>query len=199
VSPTPCPPPTTPGDGGIDGLLVGLAAGDNSCYRPLHDAVTDSVYRVAHRIVRDPHQAEEVRQEVLTEIWQRSARFDPAKGTALTWIMTMARARAIDRVRHSQRSKERDHLYSTGFFTRSVDFVSDSVNSDAQIGMIKQGLSALTPIQREALLLNHLHGLTQSEVAQLLQIPIGTVKTRVRDGLIRLRAQLLRHAQDLDE
>ncbi len=137
------------------------------------------------RVVRDPAQSEEVMQEVLLEVWRTAARFDPAAGSASAWIMTLAHRRAVDRVRSEQRATEREFRAATA--TIAYDEVSDAVEASLEHERVRRCLAGLTDLQRESVLLAYYGGHSYREVAQLLGVAVGTVKTRMRDGLIRLR------------
>ena len=139
------------------------------------------------RVLRSTDHAAEVTQEVYTEVWRQAARFDPTKGSALAWIATMAHRRAVDRVRSVTREVARDEHYAVTGIGREVDHVWEGVEQRLEAQRVRKGLESLTPIQREALTLAYFGGFTQTEIAERLHLPLGTVKTRVRDGLIRLR------------
>lgn len=129
-------------------------------------------------------------QEVFVEIWQTATRFDRSKGSALTWMLTMARRRAIDRVRSSQAGRDRDVKIGIRDSPAEFDDVSESVELKIESERVKVAMKNLTELQRQALTLAYFDGYTQTEVAEMLSIPLGTVKTRIRDGMIRLRDEL---------
>ena len=137
------------------------------------------------RVVRDLAQSEEVMQEVLLEVWRTAARFDPAAGSATAWIMTLAHHRAVDRVRSEHSAAQRELRAATA----SVDYddVIEAVEASLDHERVRRCLTSLTELQREAVTLAYYQGYTYREVAELLGIAVGTVKTRMRDGLIRLR------------
>lgn len=171
-------------------LLQQVAHGDQEAFAALYDRFAGPVYGLIRRILRDPSQSEEVAQEVLTEVWRTAARFDPAKGSASTWIMTMAHRRAVDRVRSSQASRRRDQRVGHRERQRSFDSVSEQVHTNLEHQQVRAALQQLTDLQREAIELAYYAGHTYRETAELLDAPLGTVKTRLRDGLIRLRDAL---------
>ena len=142
------------------------------------------------RVLRSPDHAAEVTQEVYVEIWRQSARYAPDKGSVIGWMTTMAHRRAVDRVRSVTSEAARDERYSFTGIERDVDVVWDSVAQQFDVERVRRGMASLTAIQREALTLAYFGGYTQSQVAQLLKLPLGTVKTRIRDGLIGLRDAL---------
>lgn len=171
-------------------MLGMVARGDQDAFERLYDRIAGSVMGVVRRVLRDPAQSEEVTQEVLTEIWRTAARFDPAKGGANTWVLTMAHRRAIDRVRSAQAATDRDHKVALLDHTPAYDEVTEAVEARLEAEHVRKGLEALTELQREAVRLAFYGGYTQREVSELLGVPLGTVKTRLRDGLIRLRDAL---------
>ena len=171
--------------------MLGLVArGDQDAFERLYDRIAGSVMGVVRRVLRDPAQSEEVTQEVLTEVWRTAARFDPEKGGASTWVLTMAHRRAIDRVRSAQASTDRDHKVALLEHAPAYDEVSEAVEARLEAEQVRKALGALTELQREAVRLAYYGGYTQREVSELLGVPLGTIKTRLRDGLIRLRDAL---------
>lgn len=166
-------------------LLGASARGDHAAFAAVYDRTAAVVYGAVRRVLRDPGQSDEVTQEVLLEAWRTAARFDPAKGSALAWLTTIAHRRAVDRVRAERRAVEREHRASTADVP--YDEVAETVQVRLQHERVRRCLAALTDLQREAVVLAYYGGYTYPEVAGLLNIPTGTVKTRMRDGLIRLR------------
>lgn len=173
-----------------DTLLGRVATGDRAAFATLYDLVSSRVLGLIVRVLVDRSQAEEVTQEVFLEVWQTAPRHDPARGTAVTWILTMAHRRAIDRVRAAQASRERDLREGIRGLVRDYDSVSETVEVRIEHARVQRAMERLTPLQREAVSLAYYGGYTSGEVAAMLQVPIGTVKTRLRDGLIRLRDEL---------
>jgi RNA polymerase sigma-70 factor, ECF subfamily len=135
-------------------------------------------------VVRDPSQAEEVCQEVLLEVWRCASRFQPGRGSAMAWVTTIAHRRAIDRVRAERRSAERQ--LRAAAHQVAYDEVAELVEARLEHERVRRSLGSLTPLQRESVTLAYYGGYTFREVAGLLGVPEGTVKTRMRDGLIRL-------------
>ncbi|MEU7579811.1 sigma-70 family RNA polymerase sigma factor [Streptomyces sp. NPDC041068] len=168
-------------------LLTEVARGDQGSFSRVYDAVSGPVLGLVRSVLRDPAQSEEVAQEVLIEVWRTAARFRPDKGSAMTWVMTLAHRRAVDRVRSAQARAEREHKAALLDRTPAYDDVTEQVEARLERQRVRRCLRALTELQREAVTLAYYRGLTYREVAQLLTLPLGTVKTRLRDGLIRLR------------
>jgi RNA polymerase sigma-70 factor (ECF subfamily) len=148
--------------------------------------LSSRVYGLILRVVRDPAQAEEVTQEAMVDVWRRAPSFDPARGSASAWIMTLAHRRAVDRVRSAQAATERDRRAGREG-TPAFDDVTEEVTVRLEQQQVRRCLGTLTDLQREAVGLAYYQGYTYREVAGLLEIPLPTVKTRMRDGLIRLR------------
>ena len=172
---------------GEDALLLRVARGDETAFAALYDLVAPAVHGIILGVVRNPALAEEVTQEVLVEAWRTATRFDPTRGTARSWLVTMARRRAVDRVRSVQASVERDAAAGARGVERDVDVVAEAVEIRLEQQQVRRCLDGLTELQREAVSLAFYAGHTHREVAQLLDVPLGTIKTRLRDGLIRLR------------
>ncbi|MBO2446001.1 ECF RNA polymerase sigma factor SigK [Actinomadura barringtoniae] len=183
----PAPSPEAAQPSGLDALLVRVARNDMAAFEQLYNEVAGTVYGLIRRVVRDPAQSEEVAQEVLVEVWRKASRFDPGRGSAIAWITTMAHRRAVDRVRSAQATVEREDRVARS--TRDVphDEVAEQVVDQLERERVRRCLQGLTSAQRESVTLAYYGGHTYREVAELLRLPLGTVKTRMRDGLIRLR------------
>jgi RNA polymerase sigma-70 factor (ECF subfamily) len=171
----------------LDLLLERVSRGDTAAFEDLYERVAGSVYGIIRRVLRDPAQSEEVAQEVLVEIWRTASRFDRARGAGTTWIHTMAHRRAIDRVRAAQASHDREERVAVRDHQPAYDEVADEVVTRLEQEQVRRCLESLTDLQRESVTLAYYRGYSYSEVAGLLDVPLGTVKTRMRDGLIRLR------------
>jgi RNA polymerase sigma-70 factor (ECF subfamily) len=171
-------------------LVQQAARGHEDAFAELYDLTSSRVYGVILRVLRSADHAAEVTQEVYVEVWRQSARYAPAKGSVLGWMTTMAHRRAVDRVRSVSSDVARDEKYALKDADREVDVVWDGVAQKFDVERVRKGMSSLTNIQREALTLAYFGGYTQSQVATLLKLPLGTVKTRIRDGLIGLRDAL---------
>ena len=169
-------------------LAAGLrlvARGDADAFDAVYDQVVASVFGVVRRVVRDPAQSEEVTQDVLLEVWRDAAKFDPGRGSATAWVMTLAHRRAVDRVRSVQKESERERR--TAAADVPFDEVAEAVESSLERERVRRCLGSLTELQRESVTLAYYGGYTYRQVASLLGVPGGTVKTRMRDALIRLR------------
>jgi RNA polymerase sigma-70 factor, ECF subfamily len=178
------------GDDRLERLLALVAGGSEEAFAELYREVAAAVFGLVGRVVRDPAQAEEVTQEVFVELWRTASRFDPAQGTARAWIMTCAHRRAVDRVRSAKRAARRDDLAGRRDQGRPYDQVAEQVEATLEREQVRRSLDALTDLQREAVVLAYYGGYTHREISQLLGVPSGTVKTRLRDGLLRLRDHL---------
>jgi RNA polymerase sigma-70 factor, ECF subfamily len=170
-----------------DALLRGVARGDEAAFARLYDLVAPRVYGLIRRVLRDPAQAEEVAQEVLVEVWRTASRYEPARGSATAWIFTIAHRRAVDRVRAEQANADRTRRLAAGSAETPYDEVVDEVTTRLEQQQVRRCLASLTDLQREAITLAYYGGHTYREVAALLNASLPTVKTRMRDGLIRLR------------
>jgi RNA polymerase sigma-70 factor (ECF subfamily) len=162
------------------------ALGDHGAFAELYDLTVRRIHGVVLRVLRSPEHAEEVTQEVYVEVWQQSARYTPAKGSVLAWIATMAHRRAVDRVRSVASEVTRDHKYAYESIDPEVDRVWDRVAQNHDVDRVRWAMQNLSSIQHEALTLAYFDGLTQSQIADRLGVPLGTVKTRIRDALKKL-------------
>ena len=170
-------------------LLRRAGRGDQAAFGELYDVLSPLVHGVVLKVVRDPSQAQEVAQEVFVELWRMAARFDGTKGSAHSWAATLAHRRAIDRVRSEQATRNRQDR-DANLAVREHDVVAAEVESSLDQARVRRALSQLSDVQREAVELAYFGGHTYREVAVLLQVAEGTVKSRIRDGLIRLRDEM---------
>ncbi|MDT3444296.1 MULTISPECIES: ECF RNA polymerase sigma factor SigK [unclassified Pseudofrankia] len=172
-------------------LLQRSGRGDNAAFAAFYDQLSSQVFGLVKRVVRDPAQAEEVTQEVFVEIWRLASRFDPAKGSAAGWACALAHRRAVDRVRSAQAATDRERRVGAVWATPEGDAGYDEVTEQVELRLeyerLRRCLGGLTDLQRESIMLAYYSGHTYREVAHLLSTPVPTVKTRMRDGLIRLR------------
>ena len=174
----------------LDRLVEGIAAGDQNAFSELYDRIAPRVLGLIKRVLIDHSQSEEVAQEVFLEVWKTAARFESGRGKAMTWILTMAHRRAIDRVRASQAGRDRDERIGKRDTEIDFDQVSETAEIRIEHERVKRAMARLTELQRDAITLAYYGGYSHTEVAEILSVPLGTVKTRLRDGMIRLRDEM---------
>ena len=177
--------PALPSAGQLDVLVGAVARGEDDAFEKVFRQLSAPVYRIALTVIADSAQAEEVAQDVLTEIWQTASRYDPAKGSAQAWAMMIARRRAIDRLRSVTTDSRRERSGTAPAV--SWDQVSEAVQEKHDREQVRRGVASLTGPQQEAVTLAFFHGHTYAEVAVILGIPVGTAKTRIRSALASLR------------
>ncbi|MER5624946.1 ECF RNA polymerase sigma factor SigK [Streptosporangium sp. NPDC002544] len=172
---------------GLEDLLEHVARGDRAAFERIYDLVAGPVYGLVLRVLRDPAQSEEVAQEVLVEVWRSAARYERARGSAMAWVMTIAHRRAVDRVRAVQSAVDREDRVARLEVHRPFDEVAESVGARLERERLRRCLDGLTELQRQSVTFAYYGGYSYREVAELLKVPLATVKTRMRDGLIRIR------------
>jgi RNA polymerase sigma-70 factor, ECF subfamily len=170
-----------------DDLLRRVARGDEAAFAALYDLLSPRVYGLILRILRDPAQAEEVAQEALVEVWRTATRYDESKGSATAWMFTIAHRRAVDRIRSEQAGTDRVRRVASASAETPYDDVVEQTTSALERAQVRKCLGGLTELQREAIVLAYYGGHTYPQVAKLLGVALPTIKTRMRDGLIRLR------------
>ena len=179
----------------VDALLLQrLADGDRPALAELYDRFSGPLYAVALRIVHDAAEAQDVVHDVFIALWKKAARFEPERGSAFAWAVSLARNRAIDRLRSRRRraelleqSKPSDFGYDEG---GGASGGSEAADLSERAGAVRKAVAALPAEQQRALELAFFGGLTQQEIAERLSEPLGTVKARIRRGLARLRDSL---------
>jgi RNA polymerase sigma-70 factor, ECF subfamily len=170
-----------------EALLHRTALGEDAAFAALYDVMSPRVYGLCLRVLRDPAQAEEVAQEVLVEVWRTATRFDAHRGSAGAWITTIAHRRAVDRVRSAQAAGDRERRAAAKDAEPEYDAVAEAAASRLEHRQVRRCLKTLTELQRQAVTLAYYGGHTYRQVATLLETAVPTVKTRIRDGLAKLR------------
>lgn len=190
----PAPPGSSgaaaPGSADLAALLRASARGDQTAFAQFYDATCARAYGLALRVVRNPAHAQEVTQEAYLEVWRHSARHDASRGSALAWLMTIVHRAAVDRVRSTESATRRDQVWERESRPVDHDQTLETAQASLEGQRVRRAIAELTPLQRQAIELAYFGGYTHTEVAALLEVPLGTAKTRIRDGLIRLRDTL---------
>ncbi|HSP60021.1 MAG TPA: ECF RNA polymerase sigma factor SigK [Ornithinimicrobium sp.] len=168
-------------------LLLRVAAQDQPAFADLYDAVAARVHGLALRVLRNPTMAEDVTQEVFLQVWREAAGFDPARGSALAWLMTLAHRRAVDRVRSEEAQSARLHRYESLQTTVPFDSTAEAGELRWEAARVRRAIDTVGEPHRTTLILAYFEGLTHREVAERTQVPLGTAKTRIRDGLRKMR------------
>jgi len=169
--------------------IARVADGDQAAFASLYDVLVPSVYGVVKRVLRDPSQADEVTQEIFVEIWKQASRYDVTRGGVRTWAVTIAHRRAVDRVRSEQSHRNRQASVGAASLELQATPEDDAMDADDR-SRARAAMATLPSAQREALELAFYDGLTHVQIADRLDVALGTVKTRIRDGLIRLRTTM---------
>jgi RNA polymerase sigma-70 factor, ECF subfamily len=171
----------------LDALLRQVARGDADAFASLYDHTRSRVYGLVTRVLRDSGYSEETTQEIYLEVWRTADAYDSAKGSALSWLMTMAHRRAVDRVRSEQAAGQRESRYGAATVERSADVVAESAISADEHRRVAACLDGLTDAQRQCIEMAYYGGLTYAEVSQRLSANLSTIKSRMRDALRGLR------------
>ncbi len=187
-------PETTDDDRAADAspeqLLASCAAGDRVAFQDVYRMFSAAAYGLALRVLRDEELAQDALQEAFTQVWTESSRFDGDRASAKAWIMTIVHRRSVDRVRREEADRRRGQEWGISQVETPHDSVAEIVELNAEHRRVRTALASLTPLQRQALELAYTRGLTQTQIAQFLDIPLGTAKTRLRDALQRLRQEM---------
>ncbi len=173
----------------LTNLIASVASGDQTAFASLYDALSPTIFGVVRRVLRDGSQSEEVTQEVFVEIWKQAARFDAERGSVRTWAVTIAHRRAVDRVRSEQSHRDRQVSVGAASLELPPSPEDDAVDAEDR-QRARAAMATLPASQREALELAFYDGLTHVQISEHLGVALGTVKTRIRDGLIRLRTSM---------
>lgn len=171
----------------LDVLLRRVAQHDSAAFAELYDATRSRVYGMVCRVLRDRGYSEETTQDVYLQVWRTAESYDPASGSALAWLLTLAHRRAVDRVRAEQAASQRDSRYGAATVERDTDNVTDAVISGEDRQRVAACLNNLTDVQRECIELAYYQGMTYVQVSERLSANLATVKSRMRDALRGLR------------
>ncbi|WP_107704422.1 sigma-70 family RNA polymerase sigma factor [Nocardioides allogilvus] len=175
----------------LNQLLVLAGRADEDAFAQLYDDFAHRAYGLAVRVLGDPHQAQEVIQDVFLEVWRKAAHFDPRRGSATGWMLTITHRRAVDRVRASSAARRRDdEWHDASPAVTDVDTTFDEAQANLTAVRVRAALDSLTPVQRRAVELAYFGGHTYADVARLMHAPLGTTKSRIRAALVRLRDHL---------
>ena len=172
-------------------LIRGVAAGDQQALAALYDATSRTVYGLLLRILSDASAAEEVLLDVYTQVWRQAASYSRERGSAMAWLTTIARSRAIDRLRRGRQEQQRtEALDPARQFAAGGASAEDDLRAGEVRAVVRRALDSLAPEQREVIELAYYGGMSHSEIAAARGLPLGTVKTRTRLGMMRLREML---------
>jgi RNA polymerase sigma-70 factor (ECF subfamily) len=175
-------------------LLKRVGQGDRGSFEALYDRFSRVLFSTAYRVLNNQEAAEDVLQDVFIQIWEKAPLYDPARGKPMTWAITLTRNKAIDRLRSTQRrSRLQDELQQESETVEQFDDKSsfDAVSSVETAEMVREAVKKLSKDQREAIELAFFSSLTQTEISERLKQPLGTVKARIRRGMMKLK-ELLR-------
>lgn len=173
----------------LAGLLLKTGHGDHEAFTEFYHLTSSRVFGVVSRVVLDPHLSEEVMQEIFILVWQNAGKYNPDLGSPTGWLVTIAHRKAVDKVRSRQSSTDRDTRWAETGWKHPFDEVAESVTHSMEALQVFDSLAVLSVLQRESILLAYFGCLTYREVAEKLSVPLPTIKSRIRDGLTRLRAQ----------
>ena len=175
----------------LKGWIEASAAGDQGAFAALYDATSGVVFGVALRILSDRSEAEEVATDVFLQVWREAARFDASRGSAISWLLLLTRSRAIDRLRSRKTARQAERSLELAESVPDAGCDPGERSWISQQGsLVRRSLADLPAEQRAALELAYFEGLTHPEIAERLQVPVGTAKTRIRLGMLKLRDAL---------
>ncbi|KKZ72550.1 ECF RNA polymerase sigma factor SigK [Streptomyces showdoensis] len=179
--------PSDPARRDLPSIMESVARGDQDAFSALYDALAPTVFGIVLKVVRDRAQSEEVAQEVMVDVWRQAARYRPEAGSVTTWAATIAHRRAVDRVRSAQAATDREQAQAARALTTTADEIAEQADTRLESEQVRRCLRGLTELQRQAVTLAYYQGLTYREVAETVHTPLPTIRTGMRDGLIRLR------------
>ncbi|MBO0857466.1 MAG: sigma-70 family RNA polymerase sigma factor [Chloracidobacterium sp.] len=171
-------------------LVERVATGDQSALAELYDATNRLIYSLVLRVLGDMSSAEEVLIDVYTQVWRQAASYDANRGAPMAWMATIARSRAIDRLRSGWQQRRKEPIDILGDAPANVASPEESATASERQRFVREALNLLTPEQRQVIELAYYSGLSHSEIAEKLSQPLGTVKTRTRLGMMKLREAL---------
>lgn len=168
-------------------LLTGAAGGDRGAFARLYDLTSSRIYGLAFRIVRDRHYAEEIVQEAYLQYWQKAPEYHPARGSVISWMMTIAHRRAVDRVRSEELQQRKVADYGAANVSPPQAVPLEIVVAEDEAATLRSCMNELTDLQRDSIEMSYFNGLSYPEVAAETSTPLPTIKSRIRDGLRRLK------------
>jgi len=174
-------------------LVIAMAGGDRQALGRLYDLLGRPLYSLSYRVLNDNAEAQDVVHDVFIQLWQKAADFDPQRGSVFAWAATLVRNRSIDRVRMRQRRAEILHDSATDIHPPAAGDEPDSGDTlwlQEKAAAVRAALGALAPDQRRAIELAFFGGFTQQQISDQLKEPLGTIKARIRRGLLKLREAL---------
>lgn len=171
----------------LTALLSRISHGERDAFADFYARTSPRVYGMVLRVLRDPGYSEETTQEVYLQVWHSAGKFDPKQGSPLSWLITLAHRRAVDRVRSEQSASDREAVYGATSWTSPFDSVAEQVDNRGDTGRVTDCLQTLSEVQQKSVVMAYYGGLTYREVAQRLSVALPTVKSRIRDGLIKLK------------
>ncbi|GGC80075.1 RNA polymerase sigma factor SigK [Tersicoccus solisilvae] len=177
-------------DAYLESVMARVAGGDRDAFSDLYDATSGHLFAVIQKVLRNQALSEEVLQDAYVQIWQQAASYQAGRGRVITWCLTLAHRRAVDRVRSVRASRERDLTQGAKEYQESYDDVEDTVAIRLEAERVDRAMAELNAGQAAAIKLAYYGGYTQQEIARIMDLPLGTVKTRIRDGMSRLRTTL---------
>ncbi|WP_235861373.1 sigma-70 family RNA polymerase sigma factor [Tersicoccus phoenicis] len=187
---TTSPEPARGSDAHLETLMDRVASGDQDAFSALYDATSGHMFAVIERVLRNRALSEEVLQDAYVQIWQNAGAYEAGRGRVITWCLTLAHRRAVDRVRSVRASRERELAQGAKEYQESYDDVEDTVTTRLESERVDRAMEDLNTGQVTVIKLAYYGGYTQQEIARITDLPLGTVKTRIRDGMKRLRTRL---------